>query len=141
MDANENKGTGAGTAAVVLGGAGLTALTAPLVHPVLMPLALLAPLPGIAAVVCGIVARSRTRRGLAPAAGPARAGIALGTLAVVVPVLMAGWAFWALNDAYSEEVRKGDAYNSGYGHGHDGPEYTAPDPAAVAPGTGPRLSG
>ena len=55
---------------------------------------------GISAVVSGIVAlrRMRGREGADPFR--ARAGVVLGTMAVVIPLVLIVWASWALNQAY-----------------------------------------
>ncbi|MEU2562113.1 hypothetical protein ABZ626_22660 [Streptomyces longispororuber] len=86
-----------------------TAATAMLVCPLLpapvptwvrfLPVYFIVPL-GIAAIVSGLVAlrRMRNKEGADPFW--ARAGIAFGTVAVVLPLAVLVWAFWALSQAY-----------------------------------------
>ncbi|MEU6865380.1 DUF4190 domain-containing protein [Streptomyces sp. NPDC046876] len=60
------------------------------------PLYLIVPM-GIIALVSGIGALRDTRGRPDPARGWARAGIALGAVAVIVPVGFVVWGFWALS--------------------------------------------
>ncbi|QES49242.1 hypothetical protein DEJ50_16960 [Streptomyces venezuelae] len=136
--------TGIGTAAAVLGTLGLMALV---MTPVLLPASLAAPPLGIAAVVCGAVARGRARRNLAtgPATGTATTtanlGIGLGITAFVVPVLFLTWAAWALHEAYDTDGDNANGSNSSHGPvGYVAPERTlvswsaAPKPDRQHPG-------
>ncbi|WP_331740013.1 hypothetical protein OG613_45075 (plasmid) [Streptomyces sp. NBC_00015] len=55
---------------------------------------------GIGAVVCGLVALRRARGAEEATPSRARAGVALGTTAVVLSLAVIVWAIWALNQAY-----------------------------------------
>ncbi|WP_331731015.1 hypothetical protein OG933_45495 (plasmid) [Streptomyces sp. NBC_00016] len=55
---------------------------------------------GIGAVVCGLVALRRARGQEEATPSRARAGVALGTTAVVLSLAVICWAIWALNQAY-----------------------------------------
>ena len=57
---------------------------------------------GVAAVVIGIVARRRVRRGQAGRGGVALAGIVLGVAAAVVPAVYAAWVVYLLYAKYQE---------------------------------------
>ena len=57
---------------------------------------------GVAAMVTGIVARRRVRRGQADRGGVALAGIVLGVVAAVVPAVYAAWVVYALYTQYQE---------------------------------------
>src|SRR5262249_20931765 len=57
---------------------------------------------GVAAVVTGVVARRRGRRGEARRGGIALAGIVLGVVAVVLPALLGGWVGYLLYARYQE---------------------------------------
>jgi MFS family permease len=57
---------------------------------------------GIGAVVTGVVARRRVRRGEASRGGVALAGIVLGIVSVVVAAIIAGWVVYALYSQYQE---------------------------------------
>ena len=57
---------------------------------------------GMAAVVTGIVARRRVRRGQAGRGGVALAGIVLGIAAAVVPAVYATWVVYLLYSQYQE---------------------------------------
>jgi hypothetical protein len=57
---------------------------------------------GVAAVVTGIVARRRVRRGQAGRGGVALAGIVFGVVAAVVPAVSAAWAVYLLYAQYQE---------------------------------------
>ncbi|MER5929855.1 DUF4190 domain-containing protein [Streptomyces sp. NPDC002054] len=122
-----NESTGIGTAAAVLGALGLMALV---LTPVLLPAVLAAPPLGIAAVVCGAVARSRAQRSLATTTGPANVGIGLGITAFTVPVLFLAFAAWVLHEAYDTD---GDSDN-----GHKPSEYVAPERTPVSWSAAPK---
>ncbi|MBW5482656.1 hypothetical protein [Streptomyces bambusae] len=124
METNES--TGAGTAAVVLGGLGLMALA---LTPVLLPAFLAAPPLGIAAVICAAVARGRVRRGLASGARTANVGLGLGITAVAVPVALAAAAFWMLHEVYAEDSEAGRARPT---------EYSAPPRTPVVLSSAPQ---
>jgi hypothetical protein len=84
---------GMGTAALVLGIVGLVLLITIVLSPLAVPV-------GIAAVVVGILGRSRARRGEATNQGSATAGIVMGALAVVAAgVLVAVGATWIADNA------------------------------------------
>ncbi|WP_405965493.1 hypothetical protein OG713_41745 [Streptomyces sp. NBC_00723] len=55
---------------------------------------------GIGAVVCGLVALHRARGQEEATPSRARAGVALGTTAVVLSLAVIVWAIWAPNQAY-----------------------------------------
>ncbi|EPH41027.1 hypothetical protein STRAU_5905 [Streptomyces aurantiacus JA 4570] len=55
---------------------------------------------GIGAVVSGIVALRRARGQQEADPFRARAGVALGTAAIVLPLAVIVWAMWALSHAY-----------------------------------------
>jgi hypothetical protein len=57
---------------------------------------------GVAAVVTGVVARRRVRRGQAVRGGVALAGIVLGVAAAVVPAVYAAWVLYLLYAQYQE---------------------------------------
>ncbi|QJT06567.1 hypothetical protein G9272_01420 [Streptomyces asoensis] len=55
---------------------------------------------GIGAVACGLAALRRARGQQEAIPSRARAGVALGTTAVVLSLAVIVWAIWALNQAY-----------------------------------------
>jgi hypothetical protein len=57
---------------------------------------------GVAAVVTGIVARRRVRRGQASRGGVALAGIVLGVMAAVVPAVYAAWVVYMFYSEYQQ---------------------------------------
>ncbi|OBA70098.1 hypothetical protein A5641_14205 [Mycobacterium sp. 1554424.7] len=57
---------------------------------------------GLGAVVTGILARRRVRRGIAARGGIALAGIVLGVLAVIVPAALLAYLVYAVYSGYEE---------------------------------------
>ncbi|MFD9504938.1 hypothetical protein [Streptomyces sp. NPDC060035] len=94
-----------GTASLVLGAVTLAMIVCPLLPvPVPMWVRLLlvcsiVPV-GFSAVVSGTVALRRMRGRQGADRFRARAGITLGTAALVIPLAVIVWAIWALNQAY-----------------------------------------
>ncbi|MFF4234022.1 hypothetical protein [Streptomyces sp. NPDC001820] len=94
-----------GTTSLVLGAVAVALMVCPLLPvPVPMwvrflPVYFFVPV-GISAVVSGIVALRRMRGREGADRFRARAGVALGTAAVVIPLAVIVWAIWALSQAY-----------------------------------------
>ncbi|MFE0173326.1 hypothetical protein ACFWZ2_13485 [Streptomyces sp. NPDC059002] len=94
-----------GTTSLALGAAAVAMIICPLLPvPVptwvrFLPVYFIVPA-GIGAVASGLVAlrRMRTQKGADPFR--ARAGVMLGTVAIVLPLAVILWAIWALSQAY-----------------------------------------
>ena len=94
-----------GTTSLVLGVVAVAMMVCPLLPaPVplwvrFFPVYFIVPV-GISALVSGIVALRRMRGRERADRFRARAGVALGTAAVVIPLAVIVWAIWALSQAY-----------------------------------------
>ncbi|MGW0902929.1 hypothetical protein [Streptomyces sp. NPDC002853] len=92
-----------GTASLVLGAVAAAMMVSPLllIPPIptwarLLPLYLLLPV-GLSAVVTGTVALRRMRDQAGADRYRARAGVTLGTAAILIPLTVITWAIWALS--------------------------------------------
>ncbi|MEW2049324.1 hypothetical protein [Streptomyces sp. NPDC005476] len=94
-----------GTTSLALGAAALAMMMCPFLPAWVpnwfrfFPVYFIAPA-GIGAVVSGLVALRRARGQEEVTASRARAGVALGTTAVVLSLAVIVWAIWALKQAY-----------------------------------------
>ena len=94
-----------GTTSLVLGAVAVAMMVCPLLPaPVpmwvrLLPVYFIVPV-GISAVVSGTVALRGMRGWEGADRFRARAGVALGTAVVVIPLVVIVWGIWALNQAY-----------------------------------------
>ncbi|MEU9314158.1 hypothetical protein [Streptomyces sp. NPDC048256] len=94
-----------GTTSVVLGAAAVAMMMCPFLPAWVpngvrfLPVYFIVPA-GIGAVVSGLVALHRARGQKEATPSRARAGVALGTTAVVLSLAVIVWAIWVLNQAY-----------------------------------------
>ncbi|MFE9538148.1 hypothetical protein [Streptomyces sp. NPDC006691] len=94
-----------GTTSLVLGTVAVALMACPWLPSSLPPWVRFPPVyfivpAGIAAVVSGIAALRRMRDREGTDRFRARAGVALGTTAIVIPLAVIVWAIWALGQAY-----------------------------------------